>query len=273
MKREKWIGLSAVAGLLAMLAPSVSAQTGTMPADAWVWRATAYLWLPSIKTSTQLDLPGGGTISESTDTNFSDILSKLKFAFAGTLEGRRGPWSFLGDVQYINVGGLKSKVTSISGPTGIVTVPIDVGSRVNLKNVISTFEGGYTLLQTPGARSDILAGLRYTSVKAELNWELSGPTGGLATEGGVEKTKNFLDGVVGVRGSASLGGNWDFRYYLDAGTGSSQLTWQAIAGVGYNFKGGDVVLDYRHLAYEFHNDRPISDLKMSGPEITVGLKF
>ena len=262
---------SALAVLTMTAAAPLFAQT--VPVDAWAWRATAYLWLPGIKSSTQLDLPGGGTISESTDTNFSDILSKLKFAFAGTLEGRRGPWSFLGDVQYINVGGLKSKVTSISGPTGIVTVPIDTGSRMNLKNVISTFEGGYAVLQTPGARADILAGVRYTSVKAELSWELSGPTGGLATEGGVEKTKDFLDGVVGVRGSANLGGNWDFRYYLDAGAGSSRLTWQAVAGVGYNFNWGDAVLSYRHLAYEFHNDRPISDLKMSGPQITVGLKF
>ena len=245
----------------------------TVPADAWAWRASVYLWLPTIKSTTQLDLPDGGSIGSETSTTASDILSKLKFAFAGTLEGRRGPWSFLGDVQYINLGGLRSKVTSISGPGGIVTVPIDTGSRANFKNFIGTFEGGYAVLQTPGARADILAGVRYASVKPELSWHLSGPTGGLATEGGIEKTKDVLDGVVGVSGSANLGGNWDVRYYLDAGAGSSRLTWQAMAGVGYNFKWGDAVLAYRHLAYEFHSDKPISDLKMSGPQISVGFKF
>jgi opacity protein-like surface antigen len=273
MKKAKWIGLSAVAGVIATLALSVSAQTSAIAPDAWAWRATVYLWLPSVKSSTELDLPGGGTISGSTDTSSRDVLSKLKFAFAGTLESRRGPWSFLGDVQYYNFGSLKSKVTSISGPTGIVTVPIDAGSRANLKTFIGTFEGGYAVLQTPGARADILGGVRYANVKPELSWELSGPTGGLATEGSVEKTKDFLDGVVGVRGSANLGGNWDLRYYLDAGAGSSRLTWQAVAGIGYNFKWGDAELAYRHLTYEFHNDRPISDLKMSGPQITVGFKF
>ena len=273
MKQAKGITLLAAAGLMLVLALPVSAQTSMAPPDAWAWRAAVPLWLPTIHSTTQLDLPGGGTITDETKTTTSDVLSKLKFAFAGTLEGRRGPWSFLGDVIYINLGGLKSKVTSISGPTGIVTVPIDTGSRSNLKQFLGTFEGGYAVLQTPGARADILAGVRYASVKVELGWELSGPTGGLATEGGVEKTKNVLDGVVGVRGRANLGGNWDFRYYLDAGAGSSRLTWQAIAGVGYNFKWGDVVLDYRHLAYEFRNDRPISDLKMSGPQISVGFKF
>jgi len=272
MKKAKWIGLSAAAGAMATLALPVSAQTGAMPADAWAWRATAYLWMPAIKSTTQLDLPDGGTISESTDTTFSDILSKLKFAFAGTLEGRRGPWSFLGDAQYLNLGGLKSNVHSISGPTGIVTVPIDTGSRSNLKQFLGTFEGGYAVLQTPGARADILAGVRYVGVKVELSWHLSGPTGGLAIEGGVEKTINLFDGVVGVRGNTSLGGNWDFRYYADAGGSSSRFTWQGLAGVGYNFKGGDVELAYRYLGYDFHSG-PLSDLKLFGPQITVGLKF
>ena len=126
--------------------------------------------MPGIKTSTQLDLPGGGTISESTNTNFSDIFAKLKFALPVTFEGRRGPWSFLGDVQYINIGGLNSKVTSISGPGGIITVPIDTGSRFNLKNTIATFEGGYALMQTPRATADFLAGVRYSTVKADLSW-------------------------------------------------------------------------------------------------------
>jgi hypothetical protein len=269
MKTPKWIA----AGIIAILALPASAQTGTMAYDAWAWRAAAYLWMPGVKSSVQLDLPGGGTISDSTNTNFSDILSKLKFALAGTLEGRRGPWSFLGDVQYINLGNLKSNVTSISGPGGIVTVPIDTGSRINLKNVISTFEGGYTVLQPPGARADILAGLRYTSVKAELNWQFSGPNGGLAAQGGVSKAKDFVDGVAGVRGTADLGSNWDFRYYLDAGAGSSRLTWQAAASFGYNFNWGDVVLGYRYLSYEFHNDQPVTKLRMSGPQIAVGFKF
>jgi hypothetical protein len=272
MKQARRITLAAAAGLTLLLPLPVAAQTGAMPADAWAWRATAYLWLPTIHSTTQLDLPGGGTITDETKTTASDALSKLKFAFAGTLEGRRGPWSFLGDAQYLNLGALKSNVTSIFGPTGTVTVPIDTGSRSNFANFIGTFEGGYAVLQTPGARADVLAGLRYTSVKTELSWHLSGPTGALATEGGVEKTVRLFDAVVGVRGSANLSGNWDFRYYADAGGSSSRFTWQGVAGVGYNFKGGDVELAYRYLAYDFHSG-PLSDLKMGGPQITVGLKF
>jgi hypothetical protein len=257
--------------MMLIFALPASAQTIAPSADAWAWRFGVNLWLPTIHSSTQFDLPTGGNISAEADPG--GYLSKLKLAFMGTVEARRGPWSFLADALYLNLGGLESKVRSISGPGGIVTVPIDVGTRTDVKGFIGTFEGGYALLQTAAARADVVAGVRYASLKTSLDWQLSGPTGGLATSGGVEATKDFLDGVVGVRGNADLGGNWDFRYYLDAGAGSSRFTWQALAGVGYRFNWGDTVLAYRHLAYDFDNGRPISDIKFSGPQISVGFKF
>jgi hypothetical protein len=263
--------LSALAASMLVLAVPVSAQTGAASAETWSYRATVNGWFPSISSSTQFDLPGGGNLSATTDPE--SYLSKLKFAFMGTFEARRGAWSFLGDVLYLNLGDLRSNVTSISRPGGSIAVPIDTGSRSDLKGFIGTFEGGYTVLRTTNAHADVVAGVRYAELKTKLDWNLSGPTGGLATSGGIEAKKDFLDGVVGVRGSTDLGGNWDLRYYADVGAGSSRLTWQALAGVGYRFTWGDVVLSYRHLAYNFHDDRPISDVKFSGPQIEIGFIF
>jgi hypothetical protein len=45
-----------------------------------------------------------------------------------------------------------------------------------------------------------------------LDWRFSGPAGGVAASGSVESTKDLWDGVVGVRGRAHVGGNWDVRY-------------------------------------------------------------
>ena len=53
----------------------------------------------------------------------------------------------------------------------------------------------------------------------------------------------------------------------------SRFTWQAFAGVGYRYSWGDVILGYRHLAYDFHSEKPISDLKLSGPILSVGFTF
>ena len=271
MKQTHRITLAAATGLTLLLALPASAQMGAAASDTWAWRASLNGWFPSIHSTTQLDLPSGGDISATTDPG--GYLSKLKFVFMGTLEARRGPWSLLADAVYVDFGNLRSNVRSISSPGGIVTVPIDAGTTSDLKGFIGTFEGGYAVLQTPGARADVVGGLRYANLKTKLDWQLSGPTGGLATSGGVEASKDFVDGVVGVRGNASLGGNWDVRYYLDGGAGSSRFTWQAFAGVGYRYTWGDVVLGYRHLAYDFHSDKPISDLKLSGPLLSVGFTF
>jgi hypothetical protein len=271
MKQTQRITLAGTAGLTLFLALPAAAQTGAAPSDAWAWRASINAWLPSVHSTTQFDLPSGGNISANTDPG--GYLSKLKFAFMGTLEARRGPWSLLADGVYVDFGNLRSNVRSISGPGGIVTVPIDAGTTSDLKGFVGTFEGGYAVLQTSGARADVVAGLRYANLKTKLDWQLSGPTGGLATSGGVEASKDFVDGVVGVRGNASLGGNWDVRYYLDGGAGTSRFTWQAFAGIGYRYSWGDVVLGYRHLAYDFHSDKPISDLKLSGPLLSLGFTF
>ena len=123
MKKAKQFAMPAATAFMLALALPVSAQTVTaVPSDAWIWRAGLNVWLPSIHSSTQLDLPNGGNISAETDPG--SYLSKLKFTFMGTLEARRGPWSFLSDAVYLNFGDLKSKVTSISGPSGIVTARV-----------------------------------------------------------------------------------------------------------------------------------------------------
>jgi hypothetical protein len=271
MKRGTRIAVSAIVAVAAMLPGLAAAQTRAPAPDDWAWRFGVNLWLPSIESTTQFELPGGGNISSEADPG--GYLKKLKFVFMGTLEARRGPWSLLGDVVYLDLGDLKTKVTSISGPGGIVTVPIDTGTHSDLKGFVGTFAGGYSVLQTAQASMDVVAGARYTKLKPRLEWELSGPTGGLSSSGTAEATKDLWDGVVGVRGRADLGNNWDFRYYVDAGAGSSKLTWQALGGVGYRFGWGDAVLSYRHLVYELDSDRPISDMKFSGPQFVIGWTF
>ena len=50
----------------------------------------------------------------------------------------------------------------------------------------------------------------------------------------------------------------------------SDLTWQAQAGVGYQFK-CDVLLTYRYLDYDFDSGYALDDLTVKGPP--VGAKF
>src|SRR5664279_6604069 len=106
MKPTKRIAAAAFAGLTLTLALPSAAQTGTMvSSDAWAWRFGVNLWLPSIHTSTQFDLPNSGNISAESDPG--NYLLKLKSVFMGSLEARRGQWSFVADALYLNLNDLK----------------------------------------------------------------------------------------------------------------------------------------------------------------------
>jgi hypothetical protein len=59
--------------------------------------------------------------------------------------------------------------------------------------------------------------------------------------------------------------------YADIGTGDSNLTRQAMLGVGYRFDWGEVTLAYRALDYDF--DQHDADMTLYGPGLGVGFRW
>ena len=119
-----------------------------------------------------------------------------------------------------------------------------------------TLAGGYAVLHEPAGDLDVFAGTRLLNFSSTLNWNFAGPIGSLAKSGSVEDTKNFWDGIVGVKGELRFGqSNWFMPYYADIGAGSNNWTWQAALGAGYRFSWGDVVFKMRSLTYN-SDDRP-----------------
>jgi hypothetical protein len=78
---------------------------------------------------------------------------------------------------------------------------------------------------------------------------------------------------LGVRGRFLLGSGFHVPYSLDVGAGSSRLTWQAAAAIGYQTGWAGVTLGYRHLAYEQSGDELVQDLSFSGPFLAVSFTF
>ena len=110
----------------------------------------------------------------------------------------------------------------------------------------------------------------------QLNGTISGPGGGqtFPASGTISRRADIWDGLVGVRGRVRWGdGAWFSPYYLDAGTGSSRLTWQSLFGVGYGFKWGDLVLAYRTLAYDQSDDKLLQDFRFSGTTLGATFRF
>ena len=258
--------------VLALVCASTAAGAQTAAPGAWQWRLTLYGWFPSVHASTQqFGFSDGSDIAA--ELNADGYLSNLKFAFMGSLEARTGPWSFVGDGIYLNFGSIKTQVKKVGAPGGSVTLPLQTNASTELKGFAGTFAAGYSISASPQSPADLIAGARYLQVKPRLEWEFSGPAGTVPQRGSVGDTKDVWDGIVGVRGRAALAGNWFVPYYGDIGAGSSRFTWQALAGIGYRYGWGDVTLIYRHLAYDFRSDEPLSDLSFSGPAVGLSFRF
>ena len=88
---------------------------------------------------------------------------------------------------------------------------------------------------------------------------------------GIDKSDANWDGIIGIKGRANMTDKLYLDYYLDIGTGGSKMTWQALAGLGYQFKHLDAVAGYRYLEWDFDDSPVFDDLTFSG--LYGGLRF
>ena len=270
-----------LAAVLALGAPAtVNAQAAGHPADSWRFALTPYLWLPSLDGTLQYQRPpGSGNPSVGVDSEA--LLEALDFAFMLAGEARRGRWSVYSDYIYLKLSASKGNVRSVDfgGGGADVIASGDRGTDTTLKGSLFTLTGGYRLRDDPGSAMDAIAGFRYFHVTVTTDWRLSaavngpGPGQNFAATGSVSDTEDLWDAIVGLRGRIKLAERWSFPYYVDIGAGSSALTWQALAGVSYEFKWGEANLAYRHLVYDQKDGKLLQDFEFSGPMLGVTFRF
>jgi hypothetical protein len=268
---------------LLQLAPGHVVAQGE--ADRWSFSVMPYLWLPSMDGTLRYGAPAAGGASPTVRVDADTLLGALDFAFMISGEARKSRWLIATDLIYLDLSSDHSAVRSIdfnagSGPVNVANTALDAGTQTRLKGTVWTLVGGYAAVQGPRATLDVIGGFRYLDIQATTNWQLSatvtGP-GGAQTfprTGSVTKSDDLWDAIVGVKGRVRLGaGNWFMSYYLDAGAGSSDLTWQGVLGAGHAFKWGEVVLAYRYLSYEREGNELIEDLKFGGFGLGVNFRF
>jgi len=264
-RAARWIG----AITLLWSAAAAHAQSD----DAWRFQATIYGYLPSVGGHTTFP-PDGGSNAASVD--LADIL-KLKFAFMGSLEARKGPWGAFTDAIYLDLGNSKQGSTSfrIGG-----ALPVGAAADVNfdLKGWLWTLAGTYRAVARPDNSLDTFAGVRLLDIRQQTRWQLTGNIGTvpLADRAGSRETSDqHWDAIIGVKGRAALGdgGRWFAPYYLDVGTGQSSFTVQALAGAGYSYPWGDVIAAWRYIGYEMKSGQAIENLHFSGPGIAAVFRW
>ncbi len=270
MKRHAVIAATLAAFLL-LAPPHAIAQAG---GDQWRFTLTPYLWLPNVDGTLNFSTPPGAGGSPSVEVGPNNYLENLDFAIMLAGEARRGDWAIISDVIYLDFSDEGSAVKSVSGPGGVVQVPVNTDTRTGLKGLVWQLAASHTVARSPMATLEVLGGFRYLGVEASVQWQLAGAIGLLPQAGSHTNKEDMWDAIVGVRGRAKLGGgNWFVPYYLDAGSGSSTLTWQGMTGIGYSFRWGDALLAYRHLFYDQKGDKLFQDFSFSGPALGASFRF
>jgi hypothetical protein len=257
--------------MTALLSSTAGAQVRP---DDWQFRALIYAYLPTISGSTTFPAGSGSNVNADSDK----ILDSLKFAFMGTLEAQKGRWGAFTDVMYLNVSGSKSGTRDLT--IGGVELPAGVTSNASLdiKATVWTLAANYRLLAAPDAAYDVFAGARLVDVTEKLGWEFSanvGPVVGPGLTGNSQTKLDNWDAIIGLKGRFNFGQNreWFVPYYVDVGAGDSKSTWQAIAGIGYAFRWGEVVAAWRYLDYDFKSGTRIQSLNLNGPAIGVAFRW
>jgi hypothetical protein len=192
-----------------------------------------------------------------------------------TLEAQKGRWGAFTDVIYFDFSGSKAGAApfTVGGLPVPVTGAAFLNADMSLNGWMWTLAGEYAAIQDPAHQLNVFAGFRYLTVSTDFSFAFLGDVGTIPIAqraGTASASDDIWDAIVGVHGTLKLGdGAWFLPYYLDIGTGGSKFTWQALAGVAYQFKWGDVVAAYRYLDYDLSDSKALSDMKMYGPLIGV----
>lgn len=257
----------------ALMAAALPARGAVDPFDGdWHFGVTPYLWLPNVNANLDHYIPRLQTHRLQTEIGPNSYLENLKFGLLVTGEVRKGPWSAFTDLIYLDFGNQDTMVRDIMGPHGRELLGLGAQAQTDLSSTVWTLAGAYTVVRKPAFHLDVLLGFRYLGLDTDLKWtfvrESALPELDLIRAGSRSENKENWDAIAGVKGQIAFTGTpWFMPYYLDIGTGDSDLTWQALLGVAYRFDWGNVSLSIRSLSYDFNQSN--ADLRFTGPALGV----
>jgi hypothetical protein len=239
-------GLLLCASVAAAQTAPAAAQTASQSStEGWQFELVPYLWGSAIDGEV-----GIGNRTVNVDASFTNILDHLHFAAMGLAEARRENLVVLTDALYTDLRGQRA-----------TPGPLFSSVRPEQRLFIFTPEAGYRVLDTDGSSIDALGGIRFWHLKSELEFRA-----GVLPSVDMEASRNWVDGIVGLRARRALPrGSW-VSAYGDVGAGGSDLTYQLVGTVGMDIGVRyAVTFAYRYLKVDYDKDRVLLDTAMQGP--------
>lgn len=238
-------------------------------ANEWTFDVTPYVWAPTISST----LNYKGKYLNTADVSMNDIISNLKSGGMIAGEAHYGSWGIMAD--------LVSATLQKSGTAPVTPAPgynFKVAYKPTLQQTMLTGAATYNFVNNQNATVDGLLGVRWISMTATLNLSLDGTNYSLSDS----KTVSTVDPVAGFKGRYRLADStWYVPFYADIGSGggTTNLTWQALLGVGKTIeKWVDVSLVYRGLYYDMSSSKTngaglLQKTTFQGPQLSATFHF
>ncbi|WP_244555078.1 hypothetical protein [Mesorhizobium prunaredense] len=224
--------------------------------SGWTFTVSLYGWLAGLEG----DVGAGGRTAH-VDATIGDILDNLDIAVMGLAEARYERFGVFTDLNYVKLS------TSSDTPFGILASSVDATAH----SLMWTAAGEYRLLDQPDASVDAFAGFRLFSIKNELDLNPPGLLGGLE----LSQQETWADPIVGLKGRVSINPQlYLTTWALIGGGASSDIVWDVMGGVGYQFTDTiSAVAGYRAAGVDYENDGFVYDVIQHGPILGAVFRF
>jgi len=197
------------------LPPNPQPQTSTAADDSDGWRGqiAIYGWFPGIHGTV-------GVLGHDAGIHvpFSDVFHTLKGIIPIAVELDKRRLVIPVDFFWVKLGDDRGLPFNELGQTSV---------NIHLTESILTPKIGYRLINAEHFKFDALAGIRYWHVGQNLTVEPVGV--------GRSRSANWVDGLGGVRAILPLNEKASVTVAGDAGAGGSNLDYQALGLLNYNF--------------------------------------
>jgi len=283
------MNLKKIFGSLIAIFTLCGAEAAEDAQSDWDYSLSPYLWLPTINGSLKYSIPPGAGGSPEISVGPTEWLDLLNYGLLISGSASKGRFSIYSDLVYLsmtskNDGRVVSVDDSITIPGTRIPIPISadavLDTRTDLDGSVLMVVAGYDVRNAESSSVILFAGVRNFSVDISSSWNLEaaitlpGGTIVLPSQGHVSGDVSLWDAVAGVRGEFAIGdGKWTMPYYLDAGTGDTELTWNAMVGFSREYGWGDLLIVYRHLYYDQSGDKFLQDFSFGGPVIGARFRF
>ena len=260
MQKLYFAALSLVSLGLGVVQPVSASES-----DKWQYEVTPYMLFAGMDGKA-----GVRGYTADIDMSFSDIWDNLDMGFMGLFTARKGPWLFGLEGVYMKLESDGS--SSFTGPGGIISGD----GKLDVTASLYVYQGsvGYRLLDGE-TKVDAIGALRYTRLEADMDVKVAFDNPPFDdVSAGVSGSDSWVDAVAGLWVSHPVSDTVALVGYADVGGGGSDLTYQLIAGVNWEYSSGwTAKLGYRYLSWDYEDGGTVWDVSASGPYLGVGFRF